>query len=36
MLRLSPIPGFTAGINPFGAVAGCEGGREFALAQWPI
>src|ERR1035441_4599795 len=36
MLRLSPIPGFTAAINPFGAAAGCERGREFALAKWPI
>src|ERR1019366_10598123 len=34
MLRLSPIPGFTAAIDPFGAAAGCERGREFALAKW--
>ena len=33
MRRLSPIPGFTAGINPLGTVAGCERGREFALAK---
>ena len=35
-LRLSPIPGIAAAINRFGAAAGCEPGREFALAKWPI
>jgi hypothetical protein len=33
MRRLSPIPGFTAGINPLGTVAGRERGREFVLAK---